>query len=369
MGILSIKIKTNLTKIIIISVTWGMAGLLFTINEYFGILHFAEGLNVDVESQYKFKASIIISSVTAAIGGLILGTIEVFFIRKKIREYSLGKAVLLKTLIYSTALIGLILIGSILYNSVFSGRDIFNPIVYQKVLHHMFSTLFWSQILVWTVVIIITLFFLQINDKFGRGMLLQLLIGKYHQPKIEQRIFMFLDLKSATTIAEKLKHKKYFELLNDFFNDASDPILMNDGEIYQYVGDEITISWKLNKSSNSLNCLKCFYDIQKAVRNSEKKYLFKYGLIPEFKAGIHSGEVSVGEVGELKREVVFSGDVLNTASRIQNECNKYDVDVLISEELKTRVDSKQNHFSFKKISEIQLKGKNEYTTLYAVEQN
>jgi len=70
---------------------------------------------------------------------------------------------------------------------------------------------------------------------------------------------MFLDIKSSTTIAERIKHKKYFELLNDFFNDVTDPIIYNKGEIYQYVGDEITVSWKLENGVDNFNCINCFF--------------------------------------------------------------------------------------------------------------
>ena len=40
----------------------------------------------------------------------------------------------------------------------------------------------------------------------------------------------------------------------------------------------------------------------------------------------------VGEIGQIKREIAFSGDVLNTTSRIQAKCNDLGVDILASEE-------------------------------------
>ncbi|MGR3301112.1 MAG: hypothetical protein ACUZ8I_01275 [Candidatus Scalindua sp.] len=52
---------------------------------------------------------------------------------------------------------------------------------------------------------------------------------------------MFLDLKSSTTIAEEIGHRRYFEFISDFIADVTTPILNNHGEIYQYVGDEIVI--------------------------------------------------------------------------------------------------------------------------------
>ena len=46
-------------------------------------------------------------------------------------------------------------------------------------------------------------------------------------------------------------------------------------------------------------------------------YNQKFGVNPDFKAGIHLGEVTTGEIGALKKEIIFTGDVLNTTARIQ----------------------------------------------------
>ena len=45
---------------------------------------------------------------------------------------------------------------------------------------------------------------------------------------------------------------------------------------------------------------------------------------------MHHGEVTAGEIGSIKRDIVYSGDVLNTTSRIQEQCKNYQVDFLIS---------------------------------------
>src|SRR5688500_20154043 len=82
-------------------------------------------------------------------------------------------------------------------------------------------------------------FFLQINHLLGEGTLWKFIRGKYHQPREEERIFMFLDMKSSTTIAEQLGHVRFYTLLNALFHEISQPILQTRAEIYQYVGDEI----------------------------------------------------------------------------------------------------------------------------------
>ena len=181
----------------------------------------------------------------------------------------------------------------------------------------MYSADFLKQFLTWGLVMIGTVIVLAVNDKYGQGNFRDMLAGRYFQPSEEERIFMFLDIKGATTIAEKIGPKKYFYLLQDFFDDATPPILQTKGEIYQYVGDEIIISWRMKNGIEQANCIECFYAIQTAILSNQDNYLKKYNCIPVFKAGLHYGKVMVGEMGRVKKEITFSGDVLNTASRIQ----------------------------------------------------
>jgi FixJ family two-component response regulator len=178
-----------------------------------------------------------------------------------------------------------------------------------------------------------------------------------------ERIFMFLDITSSTSIAEKLGHIKYFELLNDFFMDIAAPIEDHHGEIYQYIGDEVVISWPLRDGIRDFNVLHCFFDIVDTISALSGNYLERYDLVPAFKAGMHYGKVSTGTIGTLKKEIIYTGDVLNTTSRIEGQCNQYKVNNLLSKDL-IEAFPDGNHFVFNKIGEISLRGKASYVTLY-----
>lgn len=180
-----------------------------------------------------------------------------------------------------------------------------------------------------------------------------------------EKIFMFLDLKGSTTMAEKLGHVKYFSLLSDFFSDISDPIEQRGGEIYQYVGDEVVITWPIDAGLRQANCLQTFFDIQTVIQQKGQEYTRKFGLIPTFKAGIHSGMVSTGWVGKMKKEIVYSGDVLNTTSRIEGLCNKLQQPVLLSETLLTHLSDQLPQHAAEEVGMISLRGRNEPVKLYA----
>jgi adenylate cyclase len=77
--------------------------------------------------------------------------------------------------------------------------------------------------------------------------------------------------------------------------------------------------------------------MKKAIEE-QKKYNATFGIIPGFKAAFHVGKVTTGEIGVIKKEIIFTGDVLNTTARIQGLCNIYNVDIIISHQLMKRLD-------------------------------
>jgi len=257
------------------------------------------------------------------------------------------------------------IIISLILASVDTGKQMTDPIYWERFRVITFNTNNYKNILAWALVVGMTQLLMSMNDKFGQGLLWDFIKGKYHTPREETRVFMFVDLKSSTTIAEKLGNEKYYNLLRDFYADITDAIIYNKGEVYQYVGDEIVISWMLENGIENSNCVKCYFDMQEAIQNLKDKYLKKYDLIPEFKAGLHYGKVIAGEIGIIKRDITFSGDVLNTAARIQSQCNEHDVTILSSNELLDLMPL--TNFKQTSLGSIMLKGKEQGVELSTVE--
>jgi adenylate cyclase len=177
----------------------------------------------------------------------------------------------------------------------------------------------------------------QVDSKLGPGTLWKWATGKYHNPKEEERIFMFLDLKNSTTLAEKLGNIKFSRLCQDFFRDLSQPVSGTKGEVSHYIGDEAVLCWQPGLGLPSANCLLCFFYMQGAIAKRASYYLKEYGFVPEFKAGVHIGLVVAAEVGEIKSEIVYHGDVLNTTARITGLCSEFNSNLLISGDLLGRL--------------------------------
>jgi len=207
--------------------------------------------------------------------------------------------------------------------------------------------------------------FRQVNLMLGPGVLKKLMKGEFYNPREEERVFMFLDLKSSTEMAESLGHLHYSQLIQDCFNDLA-VVAKTQAQIYQYVGDEAVLTWPSSLGLRNHNCIQAFFDFKQRIHSSEAYYLAKYGHKPFFKAGINLGKVMVAEVGQTKKEIAYHGDTINTAARIQGMCNEYNSELLISEQLKEALG---HHESYGKehIGDISLKGKANSVAIYKVQ--
>ncbi len=219
-------------------------------------------------------------------------------------------------------------------------------------------------IYLYIVVVDIFMFVLrQVNLFLGSNNLWKLFRGKFYTPREEERIFMFLDLQSSTTHAERLGHIQYSKLIQDCFNDLG-VVVENEAEIYQYVGDEAILTWELQEGLESQNCINAYFNFKKQLRSRKEYYLENYNCMPHFKAGLNAGIITVTEVGKYKKEIAYHGDTINTAARIQGQCNTFKKELLISEYIKDMLPA--TSFSFKELGSIELKGKERSVLLYAV---
>lgn len=281
-------------------------------------------------SDYDFKTAFIANLIVAVSAGVIGGILTVNLMEYWLRRYAFWKALLLIVVVYVVASVLISASGALYKSSQDLDLPLFHPEVVEEMMFFFGTWMFIKNFVIWLFIVILTLIVLMVNDKYGPGVFPDYLMGRYFQPKSERRIFMFADIRNATGIAEQLGEKKYFNFLKDFFKDIAPAVVQTRGEVYQYVGDEVVISWKMKSGLKSGNALHCFYMMKEMIRSRSDRYEKKYQVVPEFKVGYHFGPVTVGELGQIKREIAFSGDVLNTTARIQAACNGLGVDILTS---------------------------------------
>lgn len=265
--------------------------------------------------------------LAASIGVLLalpLILLESSAFAERFRRLSFPAAVLLKTVTYVGAL-ALIFLGVGLLVGWAQGLNMQD---FRDSLPMNFAAI-GSSFLLYLVVIFLS----QLNSLLGPGVLLRFVTGRYHHPRRERRIFMFVDIENSTELSKNLSLEHYYGLVNDFFRDVAGPVLDSRGEIYEYVGDEVVISWKYEAGVRDANCVRAFFEIEKAVWKQSGQYLNRYGAVPAFKAGLHEGEVITAEMGGSKKVIAFNGEVLNVTARIQGQCNRLQRRLLVSQQL------------------------------------
>lgn len=302
---------------------------------------------------------ILIGGSGGLIIGLLTGIFEILVFTKKLSHRSFGQVVAVKTFIYVFIIMAVLFIERMITFSRFKSHLLDDALI--EVVSSFLSPIFVYSIFV--SILIGTL--LQVNKKFGPGILWKLFLGKYHRPKEEERIFMFLDLTSSTTTAEQLGHVKYSRLLQDCFQDLSDILLDYQAHIYQFVGDEAVLTWTMQSGLNNANCIRIYYAFNQQLKSREQHYLGQYDHFPEFKSSLNIGTVSVAEVGDIKSEIAYHGDVLNTGARILEQCNLHQKGLLISGDLEAKLNNPTMTTRF--MSKIQLRGKKEEVQIFSVD--
>ena len=168
-------------------------------------------------------------------------------------------------------------------------------------------------------------------------------------------------------MAEGLGHLKYSQLIQDCFQDLA-VVEQYKAEVYQYVGDEAVLTWRKEVGLENANCLNAYFAFCAQLDAKATHYSNKYGVVPQFKAGLNVGKVTVAEVGEVKREIAYHGDAINTAARIQAKCNEMGRALLISEHLHLQLNGQMNGFKDHLEGSVQLKGKMKAINVYSVQQ-
>ena len=205
-----------------------------------------------------------------------------------------------------------------------------------------------------------------VNDLLGQGVLFNFVAGRYRRPRIEDRVLLFIDMKSSTIIAERLGEAGFLDFLNRFVADVTESIVAQRGAIHKYVGDEIIVTWPLAAGLRDGHCVHACFDALEQLDERAKAYIRDFGLRANFRAALHCGPVVIGELGTIKMEIAFLGDTMNTAARLQQACRDTGQRVLASAALVNRLAALPPGIAKRSIGRLRLRGKENEIELYAL---
>ena len=224
---------------------------------------------------------------------------------------------------------------------------------------------FWWTILFSFAVGFSVVFGLALNRIIGPGVFRNFLLGRYHTPREEERALLFIDLVGSTAIAERIGATRFLELMNEFVHDIGTALEGSGGVIYQYVGDEAIITWRLDRLRDLSGAVEVVLRLRTRVAARGDDYRRRFGVAPSFRAALHAGPVVVGEMGDSKLEIVLLGDTVNTTARIEQSCGELDRDFLASAEALALVNLPPG-FESEEMPPVALKGKSREVRLFAI---
>ncbi len=317
--------------------------------------------NVEIEKVHR-EHSLWMREILMFLLSLIMGYLFVIKLKKLLRHYPLWLNFVLKSaILLGSALIISFLIQFVSFTLV-SGQSPLTAVnnILEYALHKNWLL---QKVVYWIVIFFITQLYLLINERYSPGVFMDIFLGKYAQPKIEKRIIMFMDLKDSTPIAEKLGHQLYFKFIRDFIYQVSAAIIEYEGRIYQYVGDEAVSSWLFDKG-NTRKCMDAVILARKNIQKKSEHFRREYGLVPEFRVGIHLGDVTVGEIGVIKKDLAMTGDTMNTTARIRSATNDLNHNFIVSKQFMENIDLEE--WQTENLGPVDLKGKGNEIELFSL---
>jgi adenylate cyclase len=315
--------------------------------------------------------SLLRALATGLLVGLPAAWLETVILAWTDRRFSVGASLTIRTAAYAVvvtvATVGLVYaLNEILFGSVpesLFGEKTFGEFVTDRAFLTLLALLLTASFIVNLTI--------QLRRVLGPQTLMALLVGRYRRPVREDRAFLFLDLTDSTPTAEKLGPFRFTDFKNDFFTDVAEAVVATRGRIFQYVGDEVVVTWPLAQAIREGGPIRCFFLVEDLVAQRAAHYQARYGTVPRFKAGTHGGEVVTAEIGDIRRDIVHSGDVVNTTARIEAQCRPLGRRLLVSESLADRMRTARpaldRLFRFEPVGAIELRGKADAVGLVSVE--
>jgi adenylate cyclase len=291
---------------------------------------------------------IVRGAVTGLLTGGPIGALEIFalggFLREHMRRLPFALHIGLRSVVYAALIVAGLFGGALAVPGVSTG------VTTRSVLFSVAVSIGFNLVT-------------GARELLGPGVLFKFVSGRYHRPRVEERVLLFVDLESSTKIAERLGELRFLDFLNRFVADVTDAIVEEGGEIHKYVGDEVIALWRGDDGAGAVRA--CFTAMSTLARRA-RLYESEFGQRANFRAGLHAGPVVLGELGYSKMEIALLGDTMNTAARIHELCRETDNRVIASDTLLARAGALPPGVEKRALGPVALRGKERALELYAL---
>ena len=290
--------------------------------------------------------SIMLGIVYGLAMSVVLGSIELFVLDGPMRGW-LGGLPFTANLMVRSAIYAAVIV--VIQWSHFAERIAGLPM-------EISSETFWSAFIYSAAISVAVNLALGLSNIIGPRALLNFVTGRYHSPVEESRFVLFVDIAGSTGLAERLGGIAIHRFLDRTFRLLAIAVVDYRGEVFDYVGDEMIVTWRERDGAIDWRPLRCFLAMRDELSRASSQFEREFGAAPRIRGSLHFGPVIVGEIGDIKRAIVFNGDVMNTAARLEELSRGVDGGFLASRAAMDRFAS-QPPFAIRELGRLPIRGR------------
>jgi adenylate cyclase len=249
--------------------------------------------------------------------GMFVAWMELYILTPALRrKLTFLQLLLLRLTVYSIVIIITLFLVFSVSRSIWQHRSYTEVLQSEEFRNYIWKEDFFIVVLYTISLALLATFTFQITRKLGQGFLLSIISGRYFKPRLKPRLFLFINLTNIRDIIRQCGLHESFTFVNDFIYDITPEILRHKGRIHHYVDNQMVIVWPYHSTNAVLKSASCFFSIKMRIHSRKAYYKTHYGIAPQVNAGLHGGTAVQGEIGVIKTEIAFYGDVINTTARI-----------------------------------------------------
>ena len=304
------------------------------------------GLTVNFLQGRTSHASIVAGTAYGLLLSVALGGIELFILGGPMRDWlgrlSFTASLIARSAIYATIIV---IIQGFSLGELIAGLPVETS-----------RSAFWYSFVSAAIIAVLMNLTFSIANIIGPRAFLNFVTGRYHSPVEEDRFILFVDIAGSTGLAERLGGLAIHRLLDRTFRLLTLAVVDYHGEVLNYVGDEVIVTWR--EQSGAIDCrpLRCFMAMRDELAQASAQLGQEFGVVPRIRGSLHFGPVIVGEIGDVKRAIVFNGDVMNTTARLEELSRSVDGGFLASRTAMERFSSTPP-FALRDLGRLPIRGR------------
>jgi adenylate cyclase len=177
----------------------------------------------------------------------------------------------------------------------------------------------------------------------------------------EERVIsvFFSDIQGFTPLSESMEPERLAAFMNTYLAIVTGEILGEGGTVDKYVGDAVVAFWNapLDQEDHAARAVRAALRCQRVLAASAGTFAAAGTTVPITRIGIHTGKAIVGNMGSPSRfNYTALGDVVNTASRLENANKATGTRILVSADTAAAAKSSAD-LEFRLLGDILVHGK------------